>query len=121
DLSIFMELIGWCLEIPIVRASTVYVGRPLFYTGGLVIAGATLLAGGTVIAPREHTAELYWDTCARLDVDFAFFLPDQVRALIAMVAGGASRPGSKRILTMGAPISIDTKRAIRDVLGAEPV
>ena len=54
DFSILTELLGWALELPITREDTFYIGRPLFYTGGLVLAGASLLVGGTVCAPEEH-------------------------------------------------------------------
>ena len=43
------ELTGWCLELGLRRKSTFYIGRPVFYTGGLVLALSTMMAGGTVI------------------------------------------------------------------------
>lgn len=47
--SIVTETIGWCMELGLRRGDTFYIGRPLFYTGGLVLALATLTVGGIVI------------------------------------------------------------------------
>ena len=46
--SMAAEVLGWCLELSIRRGSTFYIGRPLFYTGGLV------LGVGYVVRRRYH-------------------------------------------------------------------
>ena len=48
--SMVTEIIGWSLELPLTRHSVFYVGRPLYYTGGLVLALSCLFVGGTLIA-----------------------------------------------------------------------
>ena len=118
DLSVLTELIGWCLELPIRGCDTVYIGRPLFYTGGLVLACATLLTGGTLIAPQSHSPKSYEALLERFPADVAFLVPDQVSQLMSHVATHGSLAGSPRaILTMGAPISPDEKKRIGSVLG----
>ena len=43
--SMITEIMGWCFELPLTRQSVFYIGRPLFYTGGLVLALASLFVG----------------------------------------------------------------------------
>jgi acyl-coenzyme A synthetase/AMP-(fatty) acid ligase len=124
--SIVTEIVGWCLELPLNRSSVFYVGRPLFYTGGLVLALSSLFVGATVIAndyeEDDDTAEV-WDDYQRelseRDVEWAFFVPDQIRSFSKV------EPKPKRhstfVLVMGAPISGAEKRAARDALGSQVV
>jgi len=122
DFSILMELLGWCLELPITRSSTTYIGRPVYYTGGLLLAAATLLVGGTVLLPEEHSTERYRNWMASRSVDLVFLIPDQVRALVAATESWAQPwPSPRVLLTMGAPIDTPTKRAVLDRLGCKYV
>ena len=82
DLSMFTELVGWCLELPITRNSIAFIGRPVYYTGGLVLTAATLLVGGSAILPHEWSVTIYKSFMSTNVVDFAFLIPDQVRELI---------------------------------------
>jgi len=117
DFSILMELVGWCLELSIMRSSTVYIGRPVYYTGGLVLAASTLLAGGTVLLPEEHSIEGYLGWMESWSVDLAFLIPDQVRPLVAIAKERPrTLPAPRVLLTMGAPIDVSTKVAIRELL-----
>ena len=124
--SMVTEIIGWSLELPLTRNSVYYVGRPLFYTGGLVLTLATLFAGGLVIAndyhddndPDEVLADYIRESQER-EVDWAFFVPDQLRALTK--ARPALGSPAKSILVMGAPISGAEKLAARMALGSQIV
>lgn len=110
DLSILNELIGWCLELSLGRTTQFYVGRPLFYTGGLVLAASTLLVGGCVISPTTHTPDLFVRLCGEHHPNYAFLLPSQIEELVAFAKGHAISPLNTTILSMGAFIEPDLKR-----------
>ena len=124
--SMVAEAIGWCLELPITRRSVFYIGRPLFYTGGLVLALATLFAGATVVAndyADDNDAVEVWtdyqDQLGTCDIETAFFVPDQIRQF---TRAARTRPSSSEtrhadtILVMGSAISGDEKLAAREAL-----
>ena len=124
--SMITEIIGWCLELPLTKHSVFYVGRPLFYTGGLVLSLASFFVGATVIAndyrddddPAEVWSD-YQEVLSAHAVEWAFFMPDQLRRFVAM---NPVEPGrSKFILVMGAPISGSEKLNARRALGSQMV
>ena len=120
DLSVLTELVGWCLELPITRDSIAFIGRPVYYTGGLVLTAATLLVGGSVILPNLWSVEGYRSFMATNVVDFAFLIPDQVRELVQHRQKDAIPWASpRRILTMGAPMPEDLKQSVLEVLQCE--
>jgi acyl-coenzyme A synthetase/AMP-(fatty) acid ligase len=127
--SMVTEFLGWCLELGLNRNSKFYLGRPIFYTGGVVLAFSTLLVGGTIILndfkddndPTEVWAS-YQHTLSLHDVSWAFFVPDQIRAFISMVQRGHSGAmKAEKILVMGAPISGQEKINARRLLGSQIV
>lgn len=124
--SVVTELLGWCLELGITRQTAFYVGRPVFYTGGLVLALATLLVGGAIVVndyanDSDHAAvwQDYQHTLGSQKADFAFFVPDQLRQFCRMASLAERKVlSSAVILTMGAPISGDEKVQARRLLGS---
>lgn len=120
DFSILSELLGWCLELPITREDSFYIGRPLFYTGGLVLSASTLLVGGTVCAPREHEVKVFHALQSKRALTYAFLLPDQIRELVRFYEKNQlpAHP-VKRIVTMGAAIAAEEKQKAAVVLKAE--
>lgn len=46
--SVVTEMLGWCLELGLGRDTYFYVGRPLYYTGGLLLSLSSFLMGGTI-------------------------------------------------------------------------
>jgi acyl-coenzyme A synthetase/AMP-(fatty) acid ligase len=120
DLSILNELVGWCFELPITRASIGLIGRPLYYTGGLMLSAATLLAGGSLILPQEWSAGTYVSLASQYPVDFAFLVPEQIRELLnARRDTPDSWPRPSKIMTMGAPITPTTKQQVVETLAAD--
>lgn len=119
-LTMSSELLAWCLELGIRQETRFYIGRPIHYTGGLVLTLATLLVGGEVILPEyqgdsnfESTWNHYQKCVADCIVDFAFFIPDQLRTFLKM----AKEPlGGPTILVMGAPISGHEKQEVSRLL-----
>jgi len=108
------ELLAWCLELGIRRETRFYIGRPIYYTGGLVLTLATLLVGGEVVFPEfkddKDFASIwlnYQELLKENTLNLAFFIPDQLRKFIEI----AKEPflGGPTILVMGAPISGDEK------------
>jgi acyl-coenzyme A synthetase/AMP-(fatty) acid ligase len=126
--SIVTELVGWCLELGLTRHTVFYIGRPVFYTGGLVLSLATLLVGGSLVLcdyKDDNNADEVWEDfqlwCHKAAVEWAFFVPDQIRAFITP---RRSRPGLSRpqgVLAMGAPISGDEKQALAELLKCDVV
>jgi len=114
------ELLAWCLELGIRRETQFYIGRPIHYTGGLVLTLATLLVGGEIILPAhqdDNDFEAIWkhyQMClADGALDLAFFVPDQLRTFMKV----AKEPlGGPTILVMGARISGDEKKTAHSLL-----
>ncbi len=108
DHSVLMELVGWIIELGLTRSSRFYIGRPLFYTGGLVLAFSTILVGGCIISPREHTSAILSNISRQNRLTHCFLLPNQA----ALLAESGLSVMLDLILTMGAPISPDQKKRI---------
>ena len=92
--SMVTEVLGWTLELPLTGDSTFYVARPLYYTGGLVLALSCLFVGGTLIANdyvNADDAEEVWSDyeyeARERVIDWSFFVPDQLRG----VRGGGAQ------------------------------
>ncbi len=127
--SIITELLGWCLELPLSRSDCFYIGRPAFYTGGLVLSVATLLVAGSVVlndfenddSPQEVWQD-YQRTLRTQKISWAFFIPDQVRAFMRFVRNEETHPlAAGTVLLMGAAISGPEKIAAHEVLKSEVV
>lgn len=121
--SIVTELLGWCIELELTKRTTFYIGRPIFYTGGLVLAFATLLVGGQLVLndPDLDNADATWldyqAACETQRVDWAFFVPEQLRAFMELVrAGTPNVSGAQNILVMGAPIAAAEKLRASELL-----
>ena len=128
--SVVVELLGWCIELALSRSTTMYVGRPVHYTGGLVLTLATLLAGGSVILndfeddndSTEAWEDYQRELSSRERVDWAFFVPDQIRAFLEIVRSSGKLPRhASHVLIMGAPISGSEKRLAKEFLLSEVV
>ena len=124
--SMVTEFIGWCLELGLTRATRFYIGRPIYYTGGLVLALATLLVGGTTVLndyERDDSFDESWrdfqETLSESVIDHAFFIPDQLRRFLKLHA--AADLTAQTILTMGAPITGAEKQAIATRFGCKVV
>lgn len=125
--SMVTEFIGWCLELALSRRTTFYIGRPVFYTGGLVLVGSVLLVGGSVVL-NDYTDDNdpgvawrdYQAFVQSRPVEWAFFIPDQLRAFIEFAVGGVGA-SARTIVVMGAPITGQEKQRVRKVLGSEVV
>lgn len=127
--SMVTELLGWCLELGLNRRTTFYVGRPVFYTGGLVLTLSTLITGGTVwlsdYKNNDDPIEVWLDYQSALEcaaLQYAFFIPDQIRAFCRFAREGPGAPRhADTILVMGAPITGAEKAQARRVLGSQIV
>lgn len=126
--SMVTEFLGWCLELGLTRNSKFYVGRPIFYTGGLVLSMATLIVGGQIVindfADDNNPDEVWRDyqqTLKSTKVDWAFFVPDQIRAFLKLAKTTEPMEAVGSILVMGAPISGDDKVKASKVLGSRVV
>jgi acyl-coenzyme A synthetase/AMP-(fatty) acid ligase len=127
--SMVTEFLGWCLELGLTRDTCFYISRPIFYTGGLVLAFSTLLLGGRIIIneyidgnnPNEVWAD-YQKTLSSHSVSWAFFIPDQIRAFLAILKDmDSSVTGANNILVMGARIYGEEKIEARRRLSSRIV
>lgn len=115
--SMVTEHIGWCLELGLNRKTKFYIGRPLFYTGGLVLAMSTLLVGGSIIINNfendDGEEEVWLDyqkTIINLkEIDWAFFVPNQLRKFCELVKSAKEVNSAENILSMGDKISGEEK------------
>jgi len=125
--SMVTEFLGWCLELGLTRHTKFYVGRPIYYTGGLVLSMATLIVGGQIIIndfANDNDPDEVWrdyqQTLRRTKIDWAFFVPDQIRAFVK-IAKKTKPSAAGSILVMGAPISGDEKVNASEQLGSKVV
>ena len=126
--SVVTELLGWVIELQLNRSTLFYVGRPVYYTGGAVLALSVLLAGGSLVL-NDYEKDLdfpqiwrdYQASCLTLPIDWAFFIPDQIRSFLAEASTHKPESAARTILLMGAPISGDEKICARSTLGSEIV
>jgi len=127
--SIVTEVVGWCLELGLNRETAFYIGRPLYYTGGLVLCLATLLVGGTAYLSdyRDDNdfAEIWTDyqrVVASERLSWAFFIPQQIREFLRLVRlSGIAPQAASSVLVMGAPITGQEKIDARQTLRSEIV
>ena len=127
--SVTTELLGWCLELGLNRYTSFYIGRPVYYTGGLVLMLSTLLVAGTVYLndykdsnDHEEIWQDYQRTLSEHKLTWAFFIPSQIRSFIRIAKQSRSKPASaKTILAMGELITGEEKRDVVRILGSEIV
>jgi fatty-acyl-CoA synthase len=118
--TMLSELLAWILELSIIRKSVFYIGRPICYTGGLVLTLATLLVGGTAILNLPNIDNdfimiwTHYQNCLqKYKIDFAFFVPDQIRQFIKVAKNNLGGP---TILVMGSSILPDEKKKANKIL-----
>jgi acyl-coenzyme A synthetase/AMP-(fatty) acid ligase len=122
--SMTTESLGWCLELSLSRRTKFYIGRPIYYTGGLVLALAMLTVGGGLVFCDLIDDNSFLDAWRGLQhlnrahtLDLAFFIPDQLRFFVERAKEELHfEPNPIRILTMGAPISGAEKQQVAKAL-----
>lgn len=116
--SILTELLGWLIELEIRKSSHYYIGRPVFYTGGLVLTLTTILVGGTVSLPNIHDANTYLSHVERNEIELSFLIPSQIQVLVRHVEQQRIKnpPHARFILSMGAPFPAELKVHAMEVL-----
>jgi o-succinylbenzoate---CoA ligase len=117
--SILSELLGWCMELETRCNSSYYIGRPIHYTGGLVLTLSVLLIGGKVYIKDDFSPKLYFDQVEREGIDLSFLVPRQITQLIDYLKENNidNPPYAKTILSMGAafpaPLKLDAKQYLK--------
>lgn len=120
--SVTVEALGWGLELGLRPGFNFYIGRPVFYTGGLLLTMSALLAGATVALPADVSWNAYQEHLARHPVDLAFMIPTQIREYLLDVASADEHPlSAKTILSMGELISAEEKARTRELLRSEVI
>ena len=115
--SVVVELLGWCLELGLNQNHTFLVGRPVYYTGGLLIALSALLMGSTLVLEPSLTWSTYQDVLREQHIHFTFLIPSQLRQFV--LEAKECQPSilsADTILLLGEPISGDEKLEARSVL-----
>lgn len=119
--SMMTESLAWILELELRKSSVFYVGRPIFYTGGLVLTLAMLSIGGTVISddfanPNSEVELLHWLRRAAhfRQLDWCFMVPEQIRGVLKNHEVWDLPRNPSCILVMGSPITADEKRRAAD-------
>lgn len=116
--SILTELLGWLIELETRKSSHYYIGRPVFYTGGLVLTLTAILVGGTVSLPNTHDANSYLSHVERNEIELSFLIPSQIKALVRHVEqeGIKNPPRARFILAMGTAFPPELKVHAMEVL-----
>lgn len=117
--SIVTELLGWVIELQLTTSTHFYIGRPIFYTGGLVLALATLLAGGSICIDNHITWENYQNHLHKHKVNHSFFVPRQLMEYVDSVENSGKTPRkSDCIVVMGDKITGNEKIRANKILGS---
>lgn len=127
--SIVTELLGWCLELNFNRNTSFYIGRPLLYTGGILLSLSTLLVGGSIFINDYNDDNDYYEiwsdyqkTLANYSISWAFFIPDQIRVFTRIAEESTETlRGADTILIMGSPITGDEKLKAASTLNSKIV
>lgn len=115
--SIVTELLGWMIELQLTTSTHFFIGRPIFYTGGLVLTLATLLAGGSICINKNVTWENYQNHLHKHIVNYSFFVPRQLMKYVDMVEKSEKTPRkSDCIIVMGDKITGDEKIRAKKLL-----
>ena len=116
--SIITELLGWIIELETRKSSHYYIGRPVFYTGGLVLTLSAILVGGTVSLPNTHDANTYLSHVERNKIEISFLIPLQIQALVRHVEqeGIKNPPHAGFVLAMGNAFPSELKVPAMEVL-----
>jgi acyl-coenzyme A synthetase/AMP-(fatty) acid ligase len=121
DNSVLNELMGWCLELGIRGDTRFYVGRPLFYTGGLMLTASTMLVGGSAIVPASHDDAAFCALCQENPPDLCFLVPSQIQRLVERARSAVLPPLRTTILTMGSFIEPALKVEAASILGCKVI
>jgi acyl-coenzyme A synthetase/AMP-(fatty) acid ligase len=119
--SILSELLGWCFELETRANSHYYIGRPVYYTGGLVLTLSALLVGGKVSLYDTFNPELYFKLIENEETHLSFLIPSQITLLIDYLKKHniVDPPNSQAILSMGAPFTEYLKISARRYLKSD--
>ncbi|MHA2367015.1 MAG: AMP-binding protein [Candidatus Hodarchaeales archaeon] len=125
--SMVTEFLGWCLELNLSKRTVFYIGRPIYYTGGLVLALSTFIVGGSIVindSKNDNDFDLilddYKNTLENIEIEWAFFVPDQIKHFCSKVEEKKIKvkKNTENILIMGSPISGSEKTKANQILQA---
>jgi fatty-acyl-CoA synthase len=122
--SIMSECLAWCIELGLTKDHTFYVTRPLYYTGGLVLALATLMTRGKLVADDYTDDNNEIEIKAKLQqaaehtvIDHCFFVPEVARAILAADAVWTCQGNPRQILLMGSKVHAVEKQNLGKLFG----
>jgi len=122
------EFLGWIIELGLRRDTTFYIGRPIFYTGGLVFAAATLLVGGTIVINdfvNENDPLEAWNDLSNFlhndRIDWVFLIPDQIQTILKNIREPKLPRWPVNVLVMGGPITGNEKIALSKLLNCNVI
>ncbi|MBI3695149.1 MAG: AMP-binding protein [Acidobacteria bacterium] len=99
------------------------VVMPLFHVHGLVASTlATLLTGGTLVAPAKFNPLSFWRTVRDHGVTWYSAVPTMHQLLLARVGKGNEKPAGAEFLrfirSCSAPLPVEAAQRMEDVFGA---
>ncbi len=127
--SVVTELLGWVIELGFNKETCFYIGRPIYYTGGLLLSLASLIVGGSIVI-NDYKADndfiAIWDDyqyfCRQKVPKLAFFIPDQMRVFMRIIQDRGTQPeGAEVVLVMGAHVSGQEKQNAVELLNSKIV
>lgn len=126
-MGVISESIAWCIELQLCRTTRFFVGRPLFYTGGLVLFLACHTVGATLLLPdgddnnTEATVSALEEAAKLGKVDWAFFIPEQARSIVRRQRAWSFQANPASVLLMGSKTSGDEKQRLSEFFGSSIV
>ena len=119
NFSILSELLGWIIELELTKSTHFYIARPIFYTGGLVLALSCLMIGCTVSLISKHSKYTYKNYIDNHNVSISFLIPEQIDELIEYHQNNKSvKLKFHTIITMGSPTSLELKKKSKGCLNS---
>ncbi|MDP2815461.1 MAG: class I adenylate-forming enzyme family protein, partial [Rectinemataceae bacterium] len=126
-LGVISESLAWCIELELRRDTRFFVGRPLFYTGGLALTFACHTVGSTVVIAdgddNDPDATLSGlEAAAKIGkIDWVFFVPEQARSILRLRKTWQYPGNPASILLMGSKTSGEEKQSLGKLFSATVV
>jgi acyl-coenzyme A synthetase/AMP-(fatty) acid ligase len=116
--SLISELIAWVIEFRLTSRSITGLAQPLYYTGAMLFALATLLCGGTVVFCRSRPEATFCGDIRDLRPSHLLLIPSQyrrLRRLLGVAKLKALFENLDVLLSLGDRLSIEARKDLHEI------
>ena len=116
--SLISELITWIIELRLTSRTITGLAQPLYYTGTMLFALATLLCGGTVAFCRSRPEASFCGDIRALRPSHLLLIPSQYRRLRKSLGAAEMKTLFENLdvlLSLGDRLSIEARKDLHDI------